>query len=296
VPADGRDVYRDFVLPVQFDEDRWLSAVEFMPDQRAVVHHVILYDDPTGQSVALDQADPGPGFSVSAADAGFHPAYWLDGWAVGGRPRFTPPGTAIRIPAHSRLVLQVHYHPDGQPHQDRTRVGLHFARGPIEKRVRITGVVPWRGEPGHTAPDLDIPAGAAWHEASASMLVPEDITLLEVAPHMHRLGREMKVTATLPDGTVRPLVWVPDWDFNWQQSYRLKTPLKLPKGSRVNLVAHYDNSPRNPYNPNQPPKRVTWGAQTTDEMCIAFIEYTVDGEHLSQSAHLESPLDAIEIK
>ena len=113
---------------------------------------------------------------------------------------------------------------------------------------------------------------------------------------MHRLGREMKVTATLPDGTVKPLVWVTDWDFNWQQTYAFRQPLKLPHGSRLELVASYDNSEKNPNNPNRPPKLVSWGPQTTDEMCLAFFAYTVDSEHLSQSAHLDSPLDAIELR
>jgi hypothetical protein len=295
VPADGPDVYRDFVLPSDFNEDRWVTGVEFMPDQRAVVHHAILYADPTGQTTAMDAADPGPGFTISGGDAGFHPAPWIDGWAVGGTPRFSPPGTAVLIPAGSRLVLQVHYHPDGQPHRDRTRIGLHFARGPIDKRVRVTTVLPPSPQP-DSYPTLLIPAGAARHRVTASLAVPNDITVLAVGPHMHQLGREMKVTAAGPDGVVKPLVWVRDWDFNWQQTYAFRQPLKLPRGSRLDLVAHFDNSMKNPHNPNRPPKQVTWGPQTTDEMCMAFVAYTLDSEHLAQSALLSSPLDDIELR
>ena len=102
---------------------------------------------------------------------------------------------------------------------------------------------------------------------------------------MHLLGREMKVWATLPDGTEKPLVWIKDWDFNWQATYQLKEPLFLPKGSKVHLLAYYDNSDKNPRNPNRShPRDVTWGEQTTDEMCIAFLTYTKDAEHLTLNA------------
>jgi hypothetical protein len=101
---------------------------------------------------------------------------------------------------------------------------------------------------------------------------------------MHLLGRDMKVTATLPDGTLMPLVHVDNWDFNWQTSYVFKTPLHLPAGSRVDLEAHYDNSAGNPLNPNRPPDVVKWGEQTTDEMCLAFVTFTLDKEHLAKGA------------
>jgi len=201
----------------------------------------------------------------------------------------------VRIPAHSRLVLQVHYHPDGLTRRDRTRVGLHFARGPIDKRLRVTAVQPPAPQP-DSYPTLAIPAGAERHEVTASLAVPLDITVLAVAPHMHRLGRQMKVTAARPDGVVKPLVWIPDWDFNWQQTYGFRHPLPLPGGSRLNLWAHYDNSPKNRKNPNHPPRLVTWGPQTTDEMCMVFVAYTLDSEHLAQVDHPVSPSDPLEIR
>jgi hypothetical protein len=295
VPSDGRDVYRNFVLEYTPAKDEWVTAVEVAPDQRAVVHHVILYADPSGQTVAMDRKDPGPGFTVSGSNAGFEPAYWIAGWAVGGAPAVMPQGTAARLPVGSRLVMQVHYHPDGLPHRDRTRIGLSFARGPIDKRMRVTGVLPLRSV-APLMPDLTIPPGVARHRVTAALTVPHDITVIDVSPHMHMLGREMKVTATLPDGTVKPLVWVPRWQFNWQQSFRLKQPLRLPGGSRVELVAYYDNSPGNRNNPNRPPRLVTWGPQTTDEMCIAFLSYTLDSEQLSRATPDGSPLDMIEIR
>ena len=271
VTSEGRDVYQNFVLPYVPDKDQWLSAVEVRPDQRAVVHHVILYGDPLGKSVELDAADPGPGYTGSGVGPGFFPAEFLGGWAPGNTPRFSPPGIALKIPAHGHLVLQVHYHKDGKPHLDRTRVGLHFATGPIDKEARALPIVNM---------GLRIPPGAARQEIRASAHVPTDVTAHAVIPHMHLLGREMKITATLPNGTVKPMVWIKDWDFNWQETYVFQEPMKLPRGSRIDVVAYYDNSTGNPNNPNNPPKLVTWGEQTTDEMCVAFVGVTVDAEHL----------------
>jgi hypothetical protein len=109
----------------------------------------------------------------------------------------------------------------------------------------------------------------------------EDMTLGAISPHMHQIGREMKVWATLPDGNRLDLLWLKDWDFNWQETYRYKTPIRLPKGTRLEMVAYYDNSETNPRNPHHPPKDLAWGEQTTDEMCIAFLGLTRDAEHLA---------------
>jgi peroxiredoxin len=272
--ADGPDVYRNFVLSHVPDKDQWVKAVEVRPDQRAVVHHVIAYIDPQGKSLALDKEDPGPGYTSSGGGAGFFPAEFLGGWAPGNTPRFLPPGLGVKIPAGARLVLQVHYHKNGKLLKDRTKIGIHFATDPIRQQVRALPVLNF---------GLAVPPGDPRHEVKASMPISRDVTLYSVIPHMHLLGREMKLTATLPGGTVRPLVWVKDWDFNWQETYVFKEPIRLPKGSRVDLVAYYDNSSGNPNNPNNPPKQVTWGEETTDEMCVAIFGFTVDGENLIAS-------------
>jgi hypothetical protein len=130
-------------------------------------------------------------------------------------------------------------------------------------------------------PNLELTAGNPRIEVRQELPIWEDQTLWGIGPHMHMLGREMKVWATLPDGKSTDLVWIKDWDFNWQESYAYLEPIKLPKGSRVHLVAYYDNSEGNPRNPNRPPKLVTWGEQTTDEMCIAFLGITRDAEKLA---------------
>jgi mono/diheme cytochrome c family protein len=286
VPARGPDIYRNFVLPLHATEDLWVSAVEVAPDSSEVVHHVVLYLDPQGKSLALDKAQPGPGFTVFGVDAGFSPAVWMQGWAPGAMPRFLPEGTAWKIPARSYLVMQVHYHPHGHAVKDRTRIGLHFASGPVEKRVRVSAAL------GNL--NFQIPPGAARYPVSASVRLPDEISMLTVWPHMHQLGREMKVTATLPDGSVKPVVWIPEWDFHWQLMYTMKQPLKLPQGTRLELKAYYDNSAENPHNPNRPPKAVRFGPQTTDEMCFCFFLYTVDAEQLTLGLPVEN--DPLELR
>jgi hypothetical protein len=142
----------------------------------------------------------------------------------------------------------------------------------VDKKLRIARV---------RSKEIDIPAGATRHEVRAAWVVPADITVLAVIPHMHFLGREIQLTATLPDGAKKPMVWIKDWDFQWQESYVFRQPLALPEGTRLDLTAYYDNSAQNPRNPNRPPREVTWGEQTTDEMCTGLLRYTLDSEHLA---------------
>lgn len=275
VAAEGPDVYRNFILPHTPEKDQWVRAVEVRPDQRAVVHHVIVYVDPRGKSLALDEKDPGPGYSSSGGGVGFFPAQFLGGWAPGNTPRFIPAGMALKIPAGAKLVLQVHYHKNGKALKDRTKIGIHFTDEPVRKQVRALPVLNF---------GLSIPPGEPRHEVKAKTPISRDVTLYSVIPHMHLLGREMKLTASLPDGTTKPLVWIKDWDFNWQETYVFKEPIRLPQGSRIDLTAYYDNSSGNPNNPNNPPKVVTWGEETTDEMCLAFFGFTLDDEDLLATA------------
>ncbi len=266
--AEGRDVYRCFVIPTNFKEDHYISAVEMRPGNRRVVHHVIAHIDTMGRARELDAKDPGPGYSTFGG-VGFKSNGSVGGWAPGNFPSRLPSGLGIPIPKEADLVLQVHYNKTGKPEKDRTRVGLYFAKGTVEKRVRTAPVIKL---------PLRIPANDSNFVVHASLPVPLGATVYRVMPHMHLLGREMKVTAELPDGTILPLVHVPDWDFNWQTSYTFKTPIHLPRGSRVDLEARFDNSTNNPLNPHNPPKLVRFGEQTSDEMCIAFLTFTADAE------------------
>ncbi len=269
--ADGSDVYRCYVIPTDFTHDRYVSAVDVQPGNRAVVHHVIAFIDGTGASASLDNHEKEPGYT-SFGGVGFTPTGSLGGWAPGMTAHALPNGVATAVPAGARIVLQVHYHKDGKPETDFSRIGLYFARTEVQKTLHIIPVIHGlqipAGDPHYTVTTLGVPSPVAFH-------------LLAVTPHMHLLGRKMALTAILPSGAKVPLISVSDWDFNWQATYFYKKPIAFPKGTRVSMTATYDNSVRNPRNPNSPPKTTTWGEQTTDEMCIAFLHYTLDREHLA---------------
>ena len=273
VPARATDVYRCFVLPTSFREDRWVTKVEYAPGDRKLVHHILAYIDTTGAAEKLDRDDPGPGYTCFGGP-GFAPSGGLSGWAPGAPPRVMPAGVGMFLPAGARVVLQMHYNNNGtESRTDRTRVALHFATSPIDKRQRGIPVL---------NPTFTIPPGERRYEVRASWTVPpgRDVHANAIAPHMHLLGREMKVTATYPDGTVRPLIHIDDWDFHWQGSYTFAQPVPLPGGTRIDMVAVYDNSTENPRQPSKPPRPVSWGDGTTDEMAIVFLGVTFDGEHI----------------
>ena len=273
VPSADRDLYRCFVVPTAFAEGRFVSLAEFLPGDRRIVHHVLGYVDTSGQAEALDRAEPGPGYTCFGGP-GFAPRGGLGGWAPGAPPTAMPDGVGMLLPARATVVLQVHYHNrTGGPVRDLTRVGLRFARTTVDKRVRVIPVLN-RG--------FLIPAGAERHVVRASYVLPPTwhMHAIGISPHMHLLGREMRVTVTYPDGTSRSLIYIDDWDFHWQGSYTFRAPVPLPGGSRIDVEAIYDNSAGNRRNPSAPPRDVAWGEGTADEMCIAFVRTTVDTEHL----------------
>jgi mono/diheme cytochrome c family protein len=272
------DVYQNIVMPYSPDSDQWVTAMEVLPGNRSVVHHVNIYLDPRGVTPALDRAAPGPGFPSSGVGASFPGQVLMDVWQPGTTAHLLPEGTAWMIPAHSYIVVEVHYSPTAKAAQDRTVIGLHFARGPIDKRVRTADLGNIR---------FRIPPGVKRYVVPAGGTLPHDITVLSVLPHMHLIAREMKATATLPGGIAKPLIWIQDWDVHWQLSYVYKEPLKLPKGSRMDMQGVYDNSAGNPNNPFSPPRMVTFGPKASDEMCYLYFRYTVDEEHLTEGQRVD---------
>jgi len=269
VPAQGGDIYRCFSIPTQLLEDRHVVGLEVRPGNRATVHHVLLFQDALGLSARLGQpGDAQPGYNCFGGP-GLMVTGGFGGWAPGNQPQILPSGIGIRATAGSRVVMQIHYHPSGSSQADRTRVGLWFAREPIQKDYLFLPIL---------NSNLVIPAGAARHTVTASFTIPPFLSAqaLSITPHMHLLGREMRLEAIYRDGSRRPLVYIDDWDFQWQGTYYYKEPVPLPAGTRIELTAVYDNSPANPRNPHSPPKEVRWGEQTTDEMCIAFIGFTLN--------------------
>jgi hypothetical protein len=267
IPADGKDVYRCFVIPIPTETDRTVAAVEFRPGNSKVVHHAILFLDNTGAARKKDEADPGPGYA-SFGGPGIIPTGGLGGWAPGAMPRMLPDGLGKYIRKGSDLVLQIHYHPDGKPETDQSTVGIYFTKTPAK---HIVGGLAVRTR------ELDIPAGEnLYHVTAQSAPLPVDAEAIGISPHMHYIGKEMKVVAETSDGKTIPLIWIKDWDFNWQGQYQYRSPIKLPKGTVIKLDAYYDNSEANPRNPSQPPKRVHWGEQTTDEMCLLAVQIVTD--------------------
>ena len=261
VPADGRDVFQCFVVPLDFGAERYVRTVEFHPGNPKVVHHALFFLDMSGEARRLDAAAGGSGYPCFGGPR-IVPAGGLGGWAPGATPEPLPAGMGHVVEKGADLVIQIHYHPDGKPETDRSELGLTFTD---ESRKGLTNFTlgPRR---------IDLPAGASRVEISDSGVLPQDVELIGITPHAHWLCKEMKVEATLPDGKVEPLIWIKDWDFNWQGTYRYAAPMKLPKGTRVDMHYVYDNSEANPHNPSHPPKRVRFGEQTTDEMGFAFLQ------------------------
>jgi mono/diheme cytochrome c family protein len=266
LPAEGRDVYRCFVLPTSLPEDSYVKAVEFHPGTRSIVHHAIFYLDTSGRARQLDEQDPGPGYTHFGGP-GFVPSGGLGGWAPGARPRPLPDGVARPLRQGTDVVIQIHYHLSGKPESDRSSIGLYLTKE-RPKRIMLPFVV------GSHA--IDIAPGEHDYVIRQQAELPADATVVGLTPHAHLLAREMKADAILPDGSVQHLIWIKDWDFNWQEQYRYQTPLHLPAHTRIEMEYHYDNSSDNDRNPNVPPKRVTFGEQTTDEMSILFVNIIPD--------------------
>ena len=266
-PPANRDEYRCFSMPTNLTSDRYVSAIDVHPGDRATVHHVIAFIDTTGESAKLDtgngyQCFGGPGFAITNLQSSA-----LGGWAPGTRPDKLPDNVGFLLPANSRIVLQVHYHPhDDHPLPDQTSIGIYYDK---VKPAQTMLVLPLINK------DFVIPPNDSNFKVTAGFTnTLFAVHVWFIAPHMHLLGKRMSVDAT--GAANMCLINISDWDFNWQGMYRYKEPIAVPVGTTISLNAFYDNSEENPRNPNFPPKAVTWGEATTDEMCIAFMGVTVD--------------------
>ena len=260
VAADGPDQYRCFVLPLNEDHDVYLSGLEFRPGNRRVVHHALIFADSTGMARQLAAASPDGGYTCFGGPK-FPPVALLGGWAPGATPPPAAPELSQRLPAGTDVVVQIHYHPSGKPEQDQSSIGVKFSGPPTKGR---TGIILSNRR-------IDIPAGDPHYVVKESVTLPRDVDVFGITPHAHYLGKEMKVEAELPGGTVLPMIWIKDWDFNWQGQYRYQQPLHLPKGTRISMEYVYDNSDNNPRNPTHPPVRVKWGEETRNEMAVLFL-------------------------
>jgi len=259
------DTYRAFALPVPPDRDLTITGIEFHPGNPRIVHHSRIHLDETGDARRREAGDQAPGFAGWMGRKIVELPYpGLGGWTPGLTPRPAPEGSGRVIRKGSDIVLQIHYHPTGKVESDRSSVGLYFAKQPLTRSMAGLSI---------STPDIDIPAGAKRHMLIQSARIKADIRLYTVVPHAHYLCREFRLAATMPDGTVRPLLWIQDWDFDWQDQYRFARPVRLPKDTILTFVAYFDNSEDNPRNPNRPPQRVRYGIESRDEMCACHLEF-----------------------
>jgi peroxiredoxin len=285
----GNDLFRCFVLPTNLKEDVHVAAIEVRPSNPRVVHHVLNFIDTTGQGRKLELAeqtkkpapsagpharaaqsgDRGLGYTV-AMGVGFVPQGGLSGWAPGSMPRYLPDGVAFPLPKNSDVIMQIHFHRNGRVERDRTQIGLYFAKQKVERPYK-GGIIAGGTGVGPLRMLFAIPAAEEHFRLKGNAWATGDFTLFSVMPHMHMLGKEIHVTMTPPDGPERPLVSIKDWDYNWQETYLLKEPLRIKAGTRFHVEAVYDNSEKNPRNPYNPPRLITYGEQTTNEMCFIFL-------------------------
>ena len=258
LPADGKDVYRNFVVPVPLAEKRYVRAFEFQPGDARVVHHAFLRLDTKGTARRKSGADGAPGYEgMDSGNGVAAPAGQFASWQPGKQAELSPAGLSWPLEKGTDLVFQLHLRPSGKPEKVQARVGLYFTDRPPAK---VPFVMVLRST------EIDIPPGAQDYTITASYDLPVDVQLLGVLPHAHYLGREIQAWATFPDQTQEWLLHIRNWDFLWQGDYRYALPVALPRGTKITLRWIFDNSADNPRNPHHPPERVRYGLQTTDEM------------------------------
>jgi Flp pilus assembly protein TadD len=257
-PGHHADVFRNFVLPLTVPATRYVRAVEFRSGtNHSVIHHAVVGVDRTRTSRRLDSRDAEPGYDEMLSGGVQGPDGHFLSWTPGKAPFKAPEDMAWRLEPGTDLVLQLHMLPAGQDQTIRASLGLFFAEAAPTREPVLVKL---------GSKSIDIPAGEAAYTVSDEYTLPADVDVLSVYPHAHYLARDVRGTATLPDGTTKPLIWIRDWNFNWQDEYRYTQPLFLPRGTTVRMQYQYDNSTANPRNPHKPPKHVRYGPHSSDEM------------------------------
>jgi Tfp pilus assembly protein PilF len=260
--ADGRDVFRNFVVSIPVSATRYVRGLEFRAGSRAI-HHANIRIDHTPNSRRLDDLDPAPGYEGLILNSADYPDGHFLGWTPGQFAPLAPRGLAWRLTENSDFVVQLHMRPTGKPEQVHPSIGLYFtddAPAQLPAMLRLG------------RQDIDIPAGQADTLSSDSYTLPVDVRIEAIQPHSHYRAREVKAWAVLPDATTRTLIAIPHWDFAWQDVYRVKDPFWLPAGTRLFTSYLFDNSAQNAVNPEVPPARALWGFRTSDEMGDVWIQ------------------------
>ncbi len=270
IPATGDDYFPDLEVKMDVPERRWVRAVEVRPGNREVNHHVVLFSNRGG----------GMGGGRGLFDV-------LAVWAVGSPPLTYPEGMGRWVEPGDNLTTNMHYHTNGTPQKDQTQIGLYYGEGELEKEISaaLAGTF-----------TFEIPAGAKNHQVKSSYIIDQDVKAVSFFPHMHLRGQNMSLTAYYPDGRNEVLLNIPKWDFNWQLFYFPEESVFLPMGTRVDIVAHYDNSTNNPFNPD-PNRNVRFGLQSTDEMMFGMFEFVpaegVSPKPVSDATRIQALLDSL---
>ncbi|MBZ5595938.1 MAG: thiol-disulfide isomerase [Acidobacteriia bacterium] len=279
VPAAGTIEYQYIVIPSGFTKDTWVQAAEARPGNRKLVHHIIAFVRPPG-SKWLSEAKPGVPFVPPAKkddekkkknndeeqdDSAATPEL-LIGFAPGLVPMTLPSTQAKLVKAGSDFVFQMHYTATGNAGTDRSRIGVIYAKEAPKERVFTSNA---------TNSKFVIPPGDPAFKVVSSITLQQSARLVDLMPHMHYRGKDFEYRAVYPTGETQVLLSVPKYDFNWQLFYYLSEPITLPKGTRIDCTAHFDNSPNNRYNPD-PKAEVRWGDQTWEEMMIGWFDVAVD--------------------
>jgi Flp pilus assembly protein TadD len=259
LPAGRGDTFRSFVLPVPRAQARYVRGIEFRADNTQVLHHANVSLDPRRVSRRFDRVDKEPGFANMPEGT----VQDVFGWSPGKVPVMEPADTAWTLDEGSDLVVQLHMVATGTPQRVRPSVGLFFSPTPP---TRVPVVVKLESKA------IDIPAGEAKYVIEDSYVLPVDVDAVSVYPHAHYLATTMEGAATRPDGTVVPLLSIRNWNVRWQDQYRYRTPVALPRGTTLRMRFTYDNSAANPNNRFRPPQRIQWGPLSTDEMGALWLE------------------------
>jgi tetratricopeptide (TPR) repeat protein len=270
--AGGPEVFWNFIIPVSITATRWVKAIEIRPGNPRVIHHASVIID-RSRSARRQEKIPGagfPGMDLTLAETTFDPDSSFLAWKPGSIPAAEPDGMAWRADPGMDLVLNVHLRPSGKAEIVSPSIGLYFTDRPRTKFAMLV-------ELEHDGA-IDIPPGERDYLLTDDFRAPLDLKVLAVYPHAHYLGKRLEGYATLPDGTRKWLILIPDWDLNWQGVYHFKEPVYLPRGTVMSMRYHYDNSAENVRNPSRPPKRVRGGSQANDEMGNLWLQVLPSGE------------------
>jgi len=266
LPASGSDMYWNFIFPVPIDRTRWIKAVEIRPGDKRFVHHANILVDRLENSRQRER-QPGTGFEgmeIKIESEAFDPDSHFLFWKPGTGPSVEPEGMGLRLDKGTDLVLNIHLQPSGKPETIQPTIGLYFTEQPATKFPMLLQL--------QNDAKLDIPAGEKNFVVNDELTLPVDVEVLAIYPHAHYLGKDLRATATLPDGSTKTLIHIPQWDLNWQAVYRYAEPVFLPQGTTVSMRYVYDNSTENTRNPNQPPERVRGGNRSKDEMAHLWLQ------------------------